>query len=134
MSAAASPAAAEFGGPPPPGAVRPPGSRRGGHRAAKGKGRAGAAGGGDDDDDNGPGSVASTALGPRPLRDRIARPSFAFCVKCVAEAALRPPAAAVPTIQCDWDCSNSITCALCKRDGKTCFQVRDSSDSCLIRY
>ncbi|KAJ5965754.1 Peptidase M54 archaemetzincin [Penicillium waksmanii] len=96
---AAGPAPAVIGGPPPAGAFRPAGSRRGGRHAAKGKGRAGAGGGDDGDDDSGgggPGSIASTAIGPRPLRDQIARPSFAFCVKCVAEAALRPPAGAVP--------------------------------------
>lgn len=110
----------------------PSGSTRGaasrGSRA-KGKGRAGGRvggggtprGGTDDGGGSGPASIASTALGARPLRNQIPRPFFAFCVKCVAEAALRTPADAVPEIKCNWDCVNSVTCALCKKDNKTCF-------------
>ncbi|KAJ5392364.1 hypothetical protein N7509_007854 [Penicillium cosmopolitanum] len=108
-------------------------ARRGGDRT-KGKGCAAPApvsAGGDGGDRGDGGDGGNSDDGPpgddrsgdnlRPLCAYFVRPFFAACVKCVAEVALRPPVDKIPEIQCNWDCTNSVSCALCKGNGKSCF-------------
>lgn len=113
MSTAAPASAAAAAG--PSGGTRDTVSRG---SCTKGKGCAGGRTGGNRASGRGssPVSIVSTTLGSRPLYDQIPRPSFAFCIKCIAEAALRPPVSTVAVIKYDWDCVNSVSCFLCKKD------------------